>query len=171
MAREWAMATLGGALVIALAGPGDVETTVAIEEDATGWLRSRDIDPGMPPRPLHELFAEAIARGQMYLARRDGVAVGKVALTERDGLWADLPGEALYVHGLMVRRDFAGQEIGREMLRWAEGLAAERGKALLRLDCMGDNAALRAYYERAGFTHRGDVALPHRLAARYEKAV
>jgi hypothetical protein len=30
---------------------------------------------------------------------------------------------------------------------------------------------LRAYYERAGFAPRGEIALGHRVAARYEKRI
>ncbi|MGH2516728.1 MAG: GNAT family N-acetyltransferase, partial [Ktedonobacterales bacterium] len=86
-------------------------------------------------------------------------------------LWTDRPGAALYVHGLMVRRTFAGRDIGRALLRWAEREAARRGKSLLRLDCDAKNPTLRAYYERAGFAHVDDVTLPHRVAARYEKLV
>jgi protein-tyrosine phosphatase len=160
-----------GALTIAQARAENLDTSVAIEEDAVGWLRSRGIDPGPPPRPLREIFADAIARGQMYLALRDGVPCGKLALTEEDELWADLPGNALYVHGLMVRRAFAGQAVGRTLLAWAAERAASLGKPLLRLDCDATNPRLRAYYESAGFAHRGDMTLALRRAARYEKSV
>ena len=36
---------------------------------------------------------------------------------------------------------------------------------------METDDALRAYYERAGFTSHGEVALGHRVAARYEKRI
>jgi len=169
MSQGEIIATPHGMLTIRQARPDDLDATVAIEENAAAWLRSRGIEPGRPPRPFRELFAPAIARGAMYLALRDGVPAAKVAITAEDDLWADLPGGALYVHGLMVHRAFAGQGVGLALLRWAEGRAHADGKASLRLDCNADNPALRAYYERAGFAHRGDVALPHRTAARYEK--
>lgn len=156
-------------LIIRRAGPGDVDVLAAIEEEAAAWLRSRGIEPGKPPRPFREIFAASVAAGYSYLAERDGVAAGKITLQTNDSLWADQPGEALYVHGLTVRRAFAGQEIGRALLRWADDQARARGKAYLRLDCNADNPVLRAYYERAGFAHRGDVALSHRVASRYEK--
>ncbi len=161
----------GAILTITRAGPADLDAAVAIEEDAASWLRSRGIEPGDPPRPLREIFAETIARGQLYLATVDGSAAAKVALTAEDDLWADLPGDALYAHGLAVRRARAGQQIGRALLRWAERYTATEGKPLLRLDCNADNPALRAYYERAGFSARGEVALPHRVARRYEQWV
>jgi protein-tyrosine phosphatase len=157
-------------LTITRATADEVDTAVAVEESATSWLRSRGIEPGDPPRPLRDIIAECVDRGEVYLAKRDGVAAGKIILqSEDDGVWADLPGDAVYVHGFMVHRAFGGQGVGLAMLRWAETVAANQCKPLLRLDCDGANPELRAYYERAGFTHRGDLPLPHRLAARYER--
>lgn len=156
-------------LTIRQAQPEDVDTIVAIEEEAAAWLRSRGIEPGKPPRPFREIFAASIAHGYTYVAEREGTIAGKITLQVHDSLWSNRPGEALYVHGLTVRRSFAGREIGRAMLRWAEEQARARGKTYLRLDCNADNPALRSYYERAGFTPRGDVALAHRVASLYEK--
>jgi GNAT superfamily N-acetyltransferase len=165
------LAIAQGELVVTRAREIDLATAVAIEEDASGWVRARGYDPGEPPRPLGDIFTDAIAQGQMHLGRVEAEATGKLAIAEADDLWSDLPGSALYIHGLMVRRAYAGREIGRALLRWAESEAARRGKRVLRLDCDAANPELRAYYERAGFMHRDDVTLPHRSAARYEKAL
>jgi ribosomal protein S18 acetylase RimI-like enzyme len=170
--QQWSVRAPHGELAIRQALHDDVATLVAIDEEAARWVRSLGIEPGEAPRPLSEIFAEAVARGEMYLALRDGVPAGKITLQARDTpLWAGIPGDALYVHGLTAARAFAGQEIGRALLRWAEDMARERGRAYLRLDCNADNPALRAYYERAGFVHCGDVQLAHRQASRYEKGV
>ena len=171
MLHSMTIDTPHGPLTIVQARVEDVDMCVAIEEDAVGWLRSRGIEPGEPPRPLRDIFGDAIAREQMYLALRDGVPAAKLALTAADDLWDDLPGDALYVHGLMVRRACAGQAVGRALLGWAAHRAAILGKPLLRLDCDATNPRLRAYYESAGFAQRGDVALAHRTATRYEQSV
>ena len=164
--------TRHGTLTIRHAGPEDVDSAVAIEESATTWVRSRGYDPGEPPKPLREILAERVGDGTMSLALLDGRPAGMMTLLwQPEGLWADLPGDAAYVHGLMVHRDFAGKEIGRRLLEWAERRGYAAGKRLARLDCMAENPELRAYYERAGYAHRGDVALPHRTAARYEKTL
>ncbi len=169
--QHWLVETPQGELIIQRARLEDVETLVAIEDEAARWVRSLGIEPGEAPRPLGEIFSEAVARGEIYVVLSDGIVAGKITLqTGDDPVWEGIPGDALYVHGLTTARAFAGQEIGRALLRWAEDRARESGKAYLRLDCNADNPALRAYYERAGFTHRGDVQLPHREASRYEKA-
>jgi ribosomal protein S18 acetylase RimI-like enzyme len=82
--------------------------------------------------------------------------------------------DALYLHGLRVLRAYAGQGIGRAILRWAEGRVAARGRIYLRLDCMADNAKLRAYYEEARFRYVGeqtDEDEPDWRASLYEKRV
>jgi protein-tyrosine phosphatase len=160
-----------GSLRVARAAPEDLDALLAIDASAYGWRVAQGYAVSAPPRPLRELFAAAIARGEMYLAARDGVPAAKIALQWADDLWDDLPGEACYVHGLATHRAFAGQGVGRTLLHWAEGQVGARGKALLRLDCDANNPRLRAYYERAGFAPAGEVTLPHRSAARYEKLV
>ncbi len=172
MATSEIIPTPHGRLTIRPAVPEDLDALEAIDESTGAWLQSRGIDAGRPPKPLREILADRVSSGTMLLALLDGQPAGMMTLLwEPEGLWADLPGDAVYVHGLMVHRDFAGKEIGRRLLEWAERRAYAGGKPLVRLDCMAENPELRAYYERAGYAHRGDVALPHRTAARYEKRV
>ncbi|MFI5274393.1 MAG: GNAT family N-acetyltransferase [Ktedonobacterales bacterium] len=164
--------TTQGTLTIHQATAADVDAAVAIEESAALWVRDRGYDPGLPPMPFRALFAGVIARGRLYLALLDGMPAGKIALSMNDPVvWPEADADALYVHGLMVHRDFAGKQVGRAMLDWAERRARAARKRFVRLDCMAENPELRAYYERAGFVARGELALPHRTAARYEKPV
>jgi ribosomal protein S18 acetylase RimI-like enzyme len=72
-------------------------------------------------------------------------------------VWRDVPEDAGYVHSLAIRRAYAGRGLGKTLLEWAERLATA-GKRYLRLDCGAENLPLRAYYERLGFQHRGDLA-------------
>jgi ribosomal protein S18 acetylase RimI-like enzyme len=71
--------------------------------------------------------------------------------------WGTVAGDAGYVHGLAIRRGFAGTGLGRELLRWAENMVAASGKKYLRLDCVAENTAFNEYYVRAGFGCRGRV--------------
>ncbi|HEX6819757.1 MAG TPA: GNAT family N-acetyltransferase [Ktedonobacterales bacterium] len=160
-----------GALRVVQARPADLDDALAIDTSAYEWRTSIGFPGGVAPRPLSELFAASIGRHEMYLARRDDRPAGKLSLQWEDALWQDVPGKAGYVHGLATHRDFAGQGIGLALLEWAERKVAAAGGEYLRLDCDAENPKLRAYYERAGFTHRGNVALPHRIASRYEKRI
>ena len=160
-----------GILTVSQAKPDDLDAALAIDKSAYEWRASIGFPGGVAPRPLTELFAASIACGEMYLARREGVPTGKLSLQWQDALWQDEAGKAGYVHGLATHRDFAGQGVGRALLDWVERKVAAAGGEYLRLDCDAENPKLRAYYEGVGFTHRGDVALPHRIACRFERAI
>jgi ribosomal protein S18 acetylase RimI-like enzyme len=143
-----------------------------ILDEAASWLSARGIDQWRPDQ-----FRVLIDRGDTYLALLDGEAVGTLALHWHDAiderLWHEVANveEAGYVHRLAVRRAFAGKGIGWHLLRWAEGMVAAAGKSYLRLDCMAENPALCAYYERAGFTYRGEVQGKGWKARLYEKKI
>jgi GNAT superfamily N-acetyltransferase len=163
------IATPYGTLTIRRAQPDDVDALVAIDASASERVRALGLDPGEPPRPIREIVTERVTLGQLYLARLNGKPAGMAALQWDDELWRDVTCTAGYVHGLATHRDFAGKGVGLALLRWAERAAAAAENAFVRLDCNADNPGQRAYYERAGFAHRGDVVLPHRVASRYEK--
>jgi GNAT superfamily N-acetyltransferase len=157
---------------IALAGPADLDALVEIDASASAWSDAIGRPGGNAPRPLRDIFAETIMRGEAWIARWRGERAGKITLQWQDeSLWGQMPWDAVYVHGLSTHRDYAGKGVGLALLRWAERAAESAGRSYVRLDCNADNPELRAYYERAGFAHRGDVALGHRVAARYEKRI
>src|SRR5262249_18453064 len=143
----------------------DAATFVEIHEEAAHWLWARGIHQWRPGAFQRAWITGPIARGELYIVRRDGEAVGAVILQSSDEqTWGAVPEDAEYVHGLRIRRSVAGQGLGRAVLRWAEHRALAEGKAALRLDCSAANAGLRSYYERAGFlfqrtTEHGETAL------------
>lgn len=151
------------------AGRAESETVVEMLRTAT---RARP-DGG----PWGEKFPEVaprIARGELYLALRDGEAVGTFQLTWRDPvIWgADgLDGQAGYVHRLAVLPSGSGRGLGAAMLDEAARLTKRHGRTLLRLDVEAGNAGLRRYYERLGFTHVRDVTgIPRTTTSGYRSA-
>jgi GNAT superfamily N-acetyltransferase len=155
---------------VRLAGRGDVDPVVSILEEAAAWLRSRGIDQ-WPAVFRREVVADQVSRREVYLGWAGAEAAGTFSLQAADPvMWGERAPDALYLHGLAVRRHHAG--LGRELLAWAERAAGAAGKRYLRLDCMAANPRLRAYYERAGFAHRGTRRWPSgRDSSLYEKAV
>lgn len=169
-------------LVMARATVSDVEATLALYETAEAWVRSRGFDPGEPPFPQREIVTGRIRDEVIWLAHEAGannteaLPLGAIVLLWEDrGIWSSMPDvrtdEALYVHGLVSSRKPEGRGIGLLMLRWAEQVTANVGRAYLRLDCMESNPALRSYYERAGFVYRGNFARPDIALSRYEKRI
>ncbi|MEV0089647.1 GNAT family N-acetyltransferase [Saccharopolyspora sp. NPDC050642] len=125
-------------------------------DEAAGWLAERGIGQ-WPARFEAEWVEGAISRGETWLISVADKTAGTVTLDWSDPPWADIGGTAGYVHRMAVRRWAAG--LGSVVLDWAGENAREQGVAGLRLDCVSSNGRLRSYYEKRGFTHRGDVSV------------
>ena len=151
------------------AAPQDAEVVADLLDEATRWVGGLGFEHWPLPFPRAELGA-AIARGEVYVADVDGVAVATVTLLWDDPMyWGERPPDAAYVHKLAVRRDRAGRGIGAAIVEWADGEARTAGRRFLRLDCLRDDAGIRRYYERLGFEHRGDLELGGRGMSLYER--
>ena len=147
----------------------DDTEVVSILSEAGRWLASRGIDQWPDPFPT-TLVSPALERGDTYLAVSGGRAIATFTLQWEDtAFWGDQPPDAGYVHRVAVRREAAGQGVGRDLLRWAADRTAERGRRFLRLDCATGNAPLRRYYEEQGFVHRGDVGRDSWMVSLYER--
>jgi GNAT superfamily N-acetyltransferase len=152
---------------IRAAQPDELEVVLGVLSDAAAWLRVRGIEM-WPERFDDDWVMPAIERGETWLAEHDGEVVGTLVVQWEDPtFWAGFPNNAGYLHRLAVGR--RGTGLGAQLLHWAERHAADNGKPLLRLDCVASNKPLRAYYERAGYEHVGDVTVGPYTQARYEK--
>ena len=149
------------------ASPDEVDEVVAVLSEAVSWLRSRGIEQWPDPYPA-EWVAASIERGETYLVRLNGAVAGTITLRWDDpAFWGAEPPVAGYVHGVAVRREFAG--LGSRLLEWADEQVRDAGRELLRLDCRSDNERLRRYYEERGFVHRRDATVADFQTSLYER--
>lgn len=117
-----------------------------------------------------ERFLGQIRQGEVFLARIGNQVVGTITLQWNDPVfWNGASPDAGYIHKLAVVRNYAGRKTGEAMLRWAETQAILTGKKHLRLDCLAANGMIRAYYEKAGYVHKGDISPKGWRASLYEK--
>ena len=150
----------------------DLDAVLSILEGVARWMVRQRIEGWRPDSFSRRRLAEIIGCREMYLALLAGQAVGTFALQWSDEeTWGRVPDNAGYVHGLAVRRDFAGRGLGRELLRRAEDRVSRAGRNYLRLDCVAENEALNAYYQRAGFGYSGRVTVRGLEVSLYEKRV
>jgi GNAT superfamily N-acetyltransferase len=176
------IATAIGSVEITLAVSADIDDVLDVLNEAARWLASRGINQWRVDGFTRELIAGDIARGEVYVAKRDRRAAGTFTLQSSGELfWPGAAEEAGYIHRIAVRRDARG--LGIELLKFAERITAEMDRKLLRLDCLAGNAALCSYYERAGFVRVADVEVDGRddptvplstrrfFARQYEKSV
>ncbi|WP_327089396.1 GNAT family N-acetyltransferase [Nonomuraea sp. NBC_01738] len=149
----------------------DVGTIVRMREDASHWLVDKlGVRQWERPWPDEETqflrIREAVDEGATWIFSRHGRIAATVTAYERDkgGFWEPSLKElgledmsALYIHRLIVARDFHGLGVGREVLRWAARRARRLRLRALRIDVWGDNPGLRAYYEARRFTTLGRI--------------
>ncbi|KAI8604295.1 hypothetical protein EDD21DRAFT_402167 [Dissophora ornata] len=108
----------------------------------------------------------------------EGAIIGTFTLNYTDSfdemLWKDLVEDwtdAVYLHRLVVEREYKGYGLGPKALIFAEQEGLKRGKHYLRLDCMADNKLLKAYYrEKAQFKEFDDYP-GERLFGRFERPI
>ena len=145
-----------GAAEFLVAAAGQLDDVLAVLDEAAAWLHRREVVQ-WPSRFEPSWVQGAVDRGEVWLVRVGETISATVTLDRADRVWDGVPGSALYVHRMAVRRPAAG--LGAVILAWAAAVARERDLEALRLDCVASNARLRAYYEAAGFAHRGDATV------------
>ena len=152
------IATAIGSAEIVLAVPQDIDDVLAVLKEAARWLASRGINQWPTDGFPRDLVAADIARGEVYIARRDRRAVGTFTLQWNDELfWPGATEAAGYIHRIAVRRDARGLGIG--LIKFAERATSATGRKTLRLDCFSGNDTLCRYYERAGFVRRAEIEI------------
>lgn len=116
---------------------------------------------------------EGFAKREFYaVENRDSVIIAMFRLMQEDLLyWGAQKDEARYVHSLVVKRDFAGMQLGTRILEQIGSDLIKAGVSKFRLDCNAANAWLCKYYEQQGFTKVGMVQMTHSLNNLYEKAL
>lgn len=111
-----------------------------------------------------------IASGGLYLIWRRDRPVGTFSLLESDPIyWPDGGDAAMYLHRFAVSRDAAGA--GGFAVEWCLRETRRRGRSYVRLDCLADNAGIRRYYERFGFTAVEEVVITGTRYSLYEVPV
>ncbi len=152
------------------------EPVLAILIAAAKWLQSKGINQwehylqGDGEQDL----AAAIGRGEVYLVTRDGRPVATISLQPKPSdwdraVWGEVDeAEATYVHRLAIDREFAGTGLGEAMLDWVADQARAEGKRYLRLDCVGENERLNAYYAKR-YSFKGRTPHYGRTFSKYEQ--
>jgi GNAT superfamily N-acetyltransferase len=142
----------------------DVADAADVLEDAIAWSLAKGL-PSWDPGVFGDAdgwgrtrLVEALAVDGLYVGTADEATVTTFSLLPEDPLfWPDAPPDALYLHRFAVRDSHSGTGVGAAALRFTAAETRRAGRRFVRLDALRDNAGIRAYYERAGFEHRGDV--------------
>jgi len=139
-------------LQIALAVLPDAVAIRDTLEQSRAWMASLGENHWLLPFQL-EWIVQKIGAGEFWMVRMNGQIAGEFRLIHSDpDFWGEDDGDCLYFHTFSIRREFAGQNLGSQVLDWVKGYARSLGKRYLRLDTPAKNPLLNAYYKNAGFS-------------------
>ncbi|KAF9431035.1 hypothetical protein BGZ94_000034 [Podila epigama] len=175
--------------------PKELDIFIDILERAAEWMVANKLNQWIPgsfrAAKTRAHIEHTISLGNAYFiikndttssslvtAATPGTIIGTFTLNYTDPfdemLWKDLVEDwtdAVYLHRLVVEREYKGFGLGPKALMFAEMEGLKRGKHYLRLDCMADNKLLKAYYrEKAHFTEFEDYP-GERLFGRFERRI
>jgi ribosomal protein S18 acetylase RimI-like enzyme len=123
-----------------------------------------------PPADKIAWIWQGLTNQEFYLVKTENNLLGMYRLMNEDELyWGKQSQTAAYIHSLVVKKEFAGQKLGNQILQYIENQLLRQNIFLLRLDCVAENLALCAYYEKQGFVKVGEKQMPHSLNNLYEK--
>ncbi|WP_341277962.1 GNAT family N-acetyltransferase [Paenibacillus sp. FSL H8-0537] len=152
------------------AGPEDEVAVRELIMETARWLNgmgSTQWGGLLQGEDSHNL-AGAIARGEVFAFRKAGgeELAGSVILQQQPSdwdrkLWGEVEagkGSAIFLHRLVVNRQFSGKGLGSDMMAWVERGIQYSGKDRIKLDCIANNEKLNRFYKQCGYTYKGEAS-------------
>jgi len=162
-------------LFFTIAKPDKLDTALSLLKEAAESIKAKGLKQwGIWLKPQEKQIAwinEGFQNGEFFIVQNEnGEELGMFRLSYQDILyWGVQTEEAAYIHSLMVKKQFAGQDLGKKIIAQVEQKLLSDGINLLRLDCNAENRWLCNYYEAQGFVQVGQKQMPHGLNNLYEK--
>jgi GNAT superfamily N-acetyltransferase len=139
-------------LTIRFAEQNDALSVTFLLKDVAQWLVQNNQALWHPDYFTVERTNGHIERSELVVGIiKDKIAASMLILKEDPEFWPEaLPGEALYLHKIVVGREFSGYGLSHQLFLWAKEYATIVGAKALRLDCAPREKLVRVY-EKAGF--------------------
>lgn len=124
-----------------------------------------------PPQEKIEWVKEGIKNHEyFFVLNEENIKIGMLRILDEDLLyWGKQNETAKYVHSLVVKDEFTGKNLAKEILDKVETLAQKDDCKYLRLDCDSKNQKLCNFYENLGFKKVGEKELPLSIYNLYER--
>lgn len=164
---------------ISLATPADVDDVVFLRKNATEWLRNKRTDQWQKPWPSaeaeRERLLQGLENGKTWIVRLSSEPAATFTIDEFSDphLWTELEQSerALYVHRLIVHRNYSGVKLGTALMDLIEVLASHGGYEWLRVDVWTSNIELQQYYRGLGFEHVRTIESDYPSGALFQRPV
>jgi tRNA (guanine37-N1)-methyltransferase len=146
----------------------DLDSILALAEQAKAFLKSRGVDQWQTGYPRQEDFETDIARGDGWVFYHGDTLAGYITFTQlpdpayaklENGVW--VTGELPYcaIHRVMAADAYRHTGVAMEMVAFAKDMALGLGAASLRVDTHKDNRSMQGMLQKCGFERRGTIHL------------
>lgn len=123
-----------------------------------------------PPQEKIDWLTQGILNNEFFFVHSDNKLIGMFRLLFEDELyWGKQIKAAGYIHSLVIKPAFKGNQFGTKIIQRIEQNLLTENIKLIRLDCVSNNNGLCSYYEKLGFIKVGEVKMPLSLNNLYEK--
>ena len=152
----------------------ELTTALALFKEAALKLQAKGINQWqhwLEPTPQYIEWVQAgFDRKEYFFIEKSGALAGMFRLMYTDEeYWGQQTDSAAYVHSLVTKSGFEGQNIGATVLQTIEQDLKARGIDFFRLDCKADNEQLCNYYSRQGFQPIRKQVVTHYTVQLFEK--
>lgn len=155
--------------------PKDQEEVINMFQAAADKINRMNIDHWQywknPPSEKIKWVEEGIENNEYFFVQNaDQEIIGMLRILDEDLMyWGEQVEKAKYVHSLVVKEEFNGQGLGKEILQQIAQQAKAEDCKYLRLDADSKNPKLCFYYEKQGFQKVGTKELPISVYNLYQK--
>ena len=161
-------------MTIRLAEARELTTALTLFKETALKLQAKGINQGQhwrEPTPQYIDWVQAgFDRNEYFFVEKSGALAGMFRLMYSDEeYWGQQTDSAVYVHSLVTKTGFEGQNIGATVLQIIEQELRAKGIAYFRLDCKADNEKLCNYYVRKGFQYIIKQVVTHYTVQLFEK--
>jgi GNAT superfamily N-acetyltransferase len=140
--------------MIKQANENDIPVIEEILLDAVNWLTKNGIQNTWNASNIKWTnLSNSFKINNFYIAYQNEFPAACMALTDFDPIfWPNIPkGEALYLHKVAVKREFARKGFTKELIDFAKNLAESHCINTIHLNCNRHRDKLRKVYENQGF--------------------
>lgn len=152
----------------------DLKTILTLLKKASIALENKNIHQWKywqnPPKDKVKWLEDGILNNEFFFVHQQSQLIGMFRLLFNDELyWGKQKEIAGYIHSLVIKTEFKGQQFGSKIVFAIEKQLKLKGIQLVRLDCVANNHRLCSYYEKIGFEKVGEVQMPFSLNNLYQK--
>lgn len=150
------------ALCIAPAGADELDAACAVIAACREALEAQGLFQWDARYPGRAFFRDAIAQGHLFALFEQARIVGVVVMDVRQPPeWAPVTWVAatgfLVIHAFAIAPHAQGRGYAKELLAFCERYAAEHHHTSIHLDVFPENTLALQFYERHGYSLRGEV--------------